>query len=105
MGRVTNQTLETPGMHPCCPWFVQAQYGYDGDGRLLDLNYPGSVHTVSGPPQPGLQHQYSYDPMGRPTSLKYYYFDDPAGTWCTRAQGAQYNAAGQLTARQTAAQP
>jgi hypothetical protein len=42
----------------------QAQYGYDGDGRLTALNYPGALNPVASL-QTGPGNYYQYDLLSR----------------------------------------
>jgi len=99
MGRVTTQTLQAPIWNGQNQLTATAQYGFDYDGQLKDLYYPGFGYAApGGSVTPGTHYQYSYDAVGRPAGLQY-----DAGGWQTVAQNAQYNAAGQITSWQESA--
>lgn len=78
--------LDGPGRTDLIP---KAQYGFDNDGRLTDLYYPGNM-SESPSLTSGQRYQCSYDILGRATGL------NVAGG-ATLVSGATYNAASQLT--------
>src|SRR5947208_12272945 len=83
MGRSTLQTLETPSA-----LMIQAQYGFNSDGVLTDLYYPGAANAAASV-QPGQHFQYSPDIMGRSLGVQ----RNDSGTWTTLASSATYTAA------------
>ena len=96
MGRVLKQTMQATVSGT--DYYAQAQYAYDGDGRLQDVYYPGAFTTFVGSVAPATQYRTSYDLAGRPTGLTH--LDN--GNWITDVQNVAYNAASQLTQWQEA---
>ena len=104
-GHVSIQTLQTPfvlddDLGNPYQQYIRAQYGYDGEGRLTDLYYPGAMSKLS-QLQPGDHYQYTFDLLGRQQKLTGW--DPTYGITTTRAQNAQYNAASQITSWQESA--
>jgi hypothetical protein len=50
---VNKRTLEIGAPGNSANLMAQAQYGYDGEGRLTDLYYPGALNPVASPNRPG----------------------------------------------------
>ncbi len=102
-GRATQQTLETPQMQGSYPLVAQAQYIYDWDSRITRMRYPGGLGVPSSA-QPGDYNDFTYNVLGQPLTLKTWdttsYDGNGNEIWVTQAQGATYNAAGQITAWQ-----
>jgi RHS repeat-associated protein len=94
MGRIQKQTLETPvNGSGGTALMMQSQYGFDNDGRMTDLYYPGAVAEV-GSLAAGAHYQYAYDILGRASSLSAYGGATLASTPTTLSSA--YNAAGQI---------
>ena len=97
MGRVTSQVLQTPYLNNGNPLVARATYGYDYDGNLTNIGYPGNLDQLSNATPRALNCAYTYDAVGRATS---YQCTDANQNTTTLASGATYNAAGQLTSWQ-----
>ena len=94
MGRATKQTLETPvNGGGGTPLMLQSQYGFDNDGRMTDLYYPGGVNEV-GTLAVGQRYQYAYDILSRVTGFSVYGGATLASTPTTLSDA--YTAAGQI---------
>ena len=85
-GRVTGQKMRvnvnqsSPQVYTCAPYTVDqtASYGWDTEGRMTSLTYPGGGFTVTS----------TYDAMGHLTGMT-----DPAGDFTV---SATYGTAGEM---------
>ncbi len=92
MGRVNKQSLQTPYLSNGNYLVAQATYGYDDDGNLTAIGYPGNLAPLASATQ-ALNCTHAYDVIGRPTS---YQCTDTNQITTTLANNATYNASGQL---------
>ncbi len=88
MGRVNQQTLQTPNA------WTHATYAYDADGRLATVGYPGDLASTISGMQAVNPCQYSYTILGRATG--YQCWGPDGQQWLGLAHDATYNAAGQI---------